>query len=165
MLKGAVGQQLAPPFHWTDPLRGKLHDLVRAFEAWAGKELGCVFPRGPCCAVSTLFRPSCFYLTHVDNQLYSSHRVSQTGQNESQHRTSTGTIPAYLEVQLAPNEGCSRVVFLSLRCQADGTCRWKRSWSCTYRSTSDMCALCVQLSNTLHFAQVLASNPALCPVL
>lgn len=41
--KGADGQPQSPSFHWTDPLRGLLHDLMRAFEAWATKALRCGF--------------------------------------------------------------------------------------------------------------------------
>lgn len=36
------GQALSPPFTWSDGLRGHLHDLLKAFEAWSLKEHGFV---------------------------------------------------------------------------------------------------------------------------
>lgn len=38
----ASGQALSPPFTWSDGLRGHLHDLLKAFEAWSLKEHGFV---------------------------------------------------------------------------------------------------------------------------
>lgn len=56
----ASGQSLTPPFTWSDGLRGHLHDLLKAFEAWSLKEHGFVPPPRPPLppfAPSQLFSP------------------------------------------------------------------------------------------------------------